>query len=241
MIRILLGVPVHQDEDIFREYMASLDRLIRPEGVELDRCFYLHDARHLKKYLRETDSILYNDKPISYEKNVTHIWNHENLSEVARMKNEMMRICVNGGYDYYFLVDSDLILHPNTLKVLLDRNAEIVSEVFWTEWLEGSGQILPNCWDRDQSDIERVERYRVPGLHQTGGTGALILIKSEVLKVADYTPLGTVSWSVWEDRAFAIRAECHGYKSYIDTTLPARHLYRRSDYENYIKKKGGTR
>jgi hypothetical protein len=79
----------------------------------------------------------------------------------------------------------------------------------------------------------------VPGIHETGGTGALILIKREVLeKGVNYTPIYNVSFSIYEDRASSIRAACAGYQVWIDTTLPARHLYRRSDYEKYMRKVG---
>ena len=237
-MRILLGVPVHQDPDIFKAYLASLDRLIIPEDVTLDRCFYLHDARDLAPLLRDTDIVLFNDNPTDFKTSgVTHEWTETALTEVARMKNEMMRMCLVGGYDYYFMVDSDLILHENTLKHLLSRDKEIVAEIFWTEWKEGSGDIGPNCWDMDVSTMENVKRYKVPGIHETGGTGALILIKREVLeKGVNYTPIYNVSFSIYEDRAFSIRAAVNGYQLYIDTMLPARHLYRKKDYEKYIRK-----
>ena len=240
MRKILLGVPVHQDADIFKAYLNSLDRLNLPEDVILDRCFYLHESRNLEGYLKPSDMVLYNDRPAGYDtKGATHKWNESNLTEVAKMKNEMIRLALDGGYDYYCLVDSDLILHPNTLKHLLERDLPIVSEIFWTEWVEGSGEILPNCWDQDMSNTESIRRYRIPGIHETGGTGALILIKREVLeKGVDYTPIYNISFSIWEDRAFCIRAAVNGYQLFVDTVLPARHLYRRSDYEKYIRKAG---
>lgn len=240
MKKVLLGVPVRQDKDIFKAYLDSLDRLNIPEDVTLDRCFYLHDSRDLAHLLKDSDMVLFNDKQTKYETNgKTHEWNNGSLTEVAKMKNEMMRIALMGGYDYYFLVDSDLILHPNTLKHLIERDLPIVSEIFWTEWVEGSGEIMPNCWDQDMSSMDSIKRYRVPGIHETGGTGALILIKREVLeKGINYTPIYNISFSIWEDRAFAIRAAVHGYQLYIDTMLPARHLYRRNDYEKYIRKAG---
>lgn len=238
-MRILLGVPVHQDEDIFREYLESLDRLHMPDGVTMDRVFYLHNCPHLGQMLKPTDKVLYNDTPANYNTSgATHEWKPENLREVARMKNEMIRMAIAGDYDYYFLVDSDLILHPDTLRRLINCEKEIVAEVFWTEWVKGTGEILPNCWDSDASTFHKVKKYAVPKLHTTGGTGALILIKREVLLAGvDYTPIYNVSFSVYEDRAFSIRAACAGYQMHIDTTLPARHLYRRSDYEKYVRKK----
>ena len=241
MKRVLLGVPVHQDADVFQEYLDSLDRLVIPDGYELQRCFYLHNSRDLAPLLSEKDMILYNDNPMDYKTDgKTHQWGEVSLREVAKMKNEMIQIALRGGYDYYLLVDSDLILHANTLKNLIERDKEIIAGVFWTEWITGSGTLGPNCWDYDNYEITNMNRYIVPGCHETGGTGALILIKREVLeKGINYTPIYNVAMTIYEDRAFCVRAAVHGYQLYVDTTLPARHLYRRGDYEKYMKKKGG--
>ena len=240
-MKILLGVPVHQDPDIFREYLESLDRLEIPKGFVMDRCFYLHNCPELSSMLKDTDIVLFNDRKTVYDTSgKTHNWTEENLTEVARMKNEMIQLCLDGGYDYYFLVDSDIILHPKTLKRLVERGKPIISEIYWTEWVEGTGKYGPNCWELDLITTENEEKYRVPALHPVGGTGALILIKREVLeKNVNYTPIYNVSFSIYEDRAFSIRAACAGYQLYTDSTLPARHLYRRKDYEKYMRKKVG--
>jgi hypothetical protein len=213
--------------------------LIIPEGVTLDRCFYLHNSEDLRPLLRDSDMVLYNNRQVEYKTTgATHEWTADNLTEVARMKNEMIDICLRANYDYYFLVDSDLILHLKTLANLLARNKEIVAGIFWTEWFQGSGVIEPNCWDLDTYTTENANRYRIPDLHETGGTGALILIKRDVLeRGVNYTPIYNVSFSIYEDRAFCIRAACAGFQLYVDSTLPARHLYRRADFENYRRLK----
>jgi hypothetical protein len=63
------------------------------------------------------------------------------------------------------------------------------------------------------------------GLYQCGGTGACILVKTDVYKSGvNYSPIYNISF--WgEDRAFSIRAACAGYKLYIDTHYPCIHLY----------------
>lgn len=241
MTRILLCAPVKQERHVFKEYLESLDRL-QTDGIELTRCFYLHESEELRDMLKPSDVVLLNNTAAEYRVDGdTHEWTGQCLSEVARMKNEMLQIFLDNDFDYFFLVDSDLILHPTTLQVLLDRKKDIVSEVFWTEWQKGSGEFGPNCWDMDFCQLNP-NRYKIPGLHACGGTGACILISRAVIEAGiNYAPIPNVSFTRWEDRAFCVRAAVNGFPIFIDTTRPARHLYRQSDYEKYMKKKEARR
>ena len=89
---------------------------------------------------------------------------------------------------------------------------------------------MPNAWQADfyAFKTEREwEQWREEGLYRVGMTGACILIKNKVLKSGvNYTPIPNVSHSIWEDRAFCIRAAVHGFEIWLDTTCPPVHLYR---------------
>lgn len=202
----------------------------------------------------------------------THRWTRDNLSNVAAMKNLIIeRACgpirpidmiagvasTKTGVQvitlsapdklrpsHLFLVDSDLVLHPKTLRQLVAANMPIIAEVYWTRWNPGLPP-QPNAWDLDfytfivdkQGD-EPGAKYRVPGLYKVGGTGACILIRRDVLEAGiRYEPIDNVSWSQWEDRAFCVRAAVHGFGIWLDTHYPATHLYRESEYEAYMRGK----
>lgn len=237
MTRVLIGAPVRQKPHIFGAYLASLDRLIIPDGVEVDRYFILHGCPELEPTLRPSDGRRLVTATDAYEVDgATHEWRTSNFMAVASMRNALLEQARAGGYDYLWMVDSDLILQPQTLAVLLSRKREIVSEIFWTRWTPDS-EPGPNCWDYDFCSYGDggIYRYKTVGIHRTGGTGACILISRDVLehKCINYAPLYNVSFSGWEDRAFCIRAVAHGYKLWVDTTCPALHLYRETDYQAY--------
>ena len=239
MTRVLIGAPVRQKPHIFREYLDSLDRLIIPDGVEVDREFILHGCPEMEPMLRPEDRRSHRAAADTYEVDgSTHVWRQSNFSAVAAMKNELLEHTRAGGYDYFMLVDSDLVLQPETLARLLSRDKHIIAEIFWTAWQEDGSSYGPNCWDYDACTYgapQGVDRYKEPGVHLTGGTGACILIDKQVLgnPLICYSPLYNVSWTVWEDRAFCIRAAAHGHGIHIDTTCPATHLYREADYQAY--------
>jgi hypothetical protein len=69
--------------------------------------------------------------------------------------------------------------------------------------------------------------------------GACTLIKRSVLeKNVNWNPIRNLSMSVWEDRAFCIRAAVNNVDIWIDTHYPAIHLYRQSEYDKFIKAGG---
>ena len=60
-MKILIGAPVRQSEEVFKEYLKSLDNLEKP--CQVDRFFYLHNspdlAKHLKRRISKNSPILY--------------------------------------------------------------------------------------------------------------------------------------------------------------------------------------
>ena len=61
MKKVLITAPVHQSEEIFKEYLWSLDRLIIPPDVEVSRFFYLHNCENLTTFLDKKEYLIWND------------------------------------------------------------------------------------------------------------------------------------------------------------------------------------
>lgn len=233
-MRILIGAPVRQDETTFKLYLDSL-KALNTEGLEVEFLFMLHDSEHLKEFLNSTDYVEFFADSAYLKDARTHHWTTENLTDVTLMKNILL-VTASDSYDAFFLVDSDLILHPETLQQLAKADKPIVSNVFWTRWQPNTEE-MPNAWNYDQYSFlpGELERWKEPGLYPVGMSGACILIKREVIEAGvNYSPIYNVSHSLWEDRAFCIRAACAGFQIYMDTTYPAKHLYRESDVQEVL-------
>lgn len=227
-MRILIGAPVRQDIKTFKRYLKSLNGLNK-EGLEVDYLFILHNSPELKHLLNESQYIEYQSNN-DYVKTDSHHWSNENLKDVIIMKNHLLTIAKKLDYDYFFLIDSDILLHKNTLQHLIKQDKDIISEVFWTSWNIGEEE-QPNAWIFDFysfDNLETLKTWRNKNVFEVGGTGACILISKKVLTVdqIDYKPIKNISYSLWEDRAFCIRASVYGFKIYLDTHYPAVHLYR---------------
>lgn len=244
MRQILITSPVHQDENIFKEYLWSLDRLIIPEGYEVHKFFYLHNCENLKSFLNEDEYMCLNDDTSFITSDVTHIWKEENFSAVATMRTLALEKARKEKYDYIFSVDSDVLLNPMTLKLLINDRKDIVGNIYWTDF-NNKGILMPNCYDYENCQFSAnqggMDRLKIMGVYDIGVVGACTLIGKRVIynPLITYYPIKNITHTKWEDFAFITRARCliPDLSVCIDTRHPARHLYRQSDYELWMKDK----
>lgn len=233
MCRILIGVCARQRPEIFHAFLESLFRLAA-DGLEVHYLFIFHNWEQGKPILSRLAPPGIEVHVRSYcspHPYVTdgrgHVWTRDLIRDVAEMKNTILKHALDKRYDAVFLVDSDIILQPPTLKQLWNSRKDVISEVFWTRW-DPDGPELPNAWDFDQYGIapESLRRWRRPGIYRVGGTGASILIRRRALhRGLNYTAVPSVTW-LGEDRAFQLRAAVLGITLYLDSHYPAHHVYR---------------
>lgn len=254
MIRILVGSPVRQNPEILEQFLVSL-RKLDVTGLQVDYCFVDDNdtqeaSQLLTSFVQGTRGFILTsvaDKPQYERTESTHHWNESLVWRVASHKDRIIEYALARGYDYLFLVDSDLVLHPLTLKCLIAAKKDIVAEIFWTRWRPDQPE-LPQVWLFDQYNLfplrrgkqvtqQQVEgdiraflqRLRQPGVYRVGGLGACTLISRRALAMgACFREIPNLSF--WgEDRHFCIRAAALGLELYVDTHVPAYHIYRQSD------------
>ena len=185
MKKILITAPLRQDVDIFLEYQKGLDALEVPEGFTVDRFFVVNDCKEVIPYIRGAEYVVA-DAGDKYEKTANdHLWTLDLMLKMSELRNRTITEALNGGYDYWFSVDTDLVLDPWTLYRLIEADKCIVSEIFWTQhWC--------NAWEHDQYSPPRDE-WRKPGLYKVGMTGACTLVKRAVFEAGvDYTPIPNI-------------------------------------------------
>ena len=232
MKRILITAPLRQDADIFEAYQEGLDRLEIPEGVEVSRFFVVNDCPGIEAHIRGAEYVIENGGGEYRKTNNDHIWTLDLMERMAELRNRTIREMLEGGFDYWFSADTDIVMDPRTLKVLLDADKDIVSEIFWTQ--APNGRYWCNAWMVDQS-AGMTEEWRKPGLYRVGMTGALTLVKRKVFEAGvSYARIPNIHQALrGEDRHFCVRAACAGFEMWIDSHCPARHLYTRELFEQF--------
>lgn len=244
-MRILIAAPVRCNEpwkvEAFKLYQDALDKLEKPENCEVDRFFILHNSEHLAPLVNGAYGVFNNDDGGYKTDETTHDWNWPKVYVMAEMKNAIIEYSLKKGYDYTFFVDSDLMLHPKTLISLLGSDKDIIAECFWTSW-DKESQPMPNAWMFNEYLFtpEDLIKWKTPGVYKVGMSGACILFKNKVFKAGvNFSPISNVH--VWgEDRWIGIRSAVHGFETWLDTRYEPKHLYRESEYLEYISQlKGG--
>ncbi len=253
--KILIGSPVKQKEHILREFLTSLGELNITDCIVdyffVDDCDEQTPSDMLLKF-KPGDASVFIVKATSITKNGSnydlHNWDYNIIDRIADLKNWIIDFARQKGYDYLFLIDSDIVLHTETLQRLLFLKKDIVSNVFWTkiskwDYYEPQVWLMDQRWFFDPSDtrakskifrtakhMEFIEMLKEKGTYKVGGLGACTLISRKVLMAGvNFSKLYNISF--WgEDRAFCIRAVAAGFELYVDTFYPAYHIYR----ENYL-------
>lgn len=168
------------------------------------------------------------EKPVYDTAGETHAWSNQLVSRIAKIRNHAIEEFLKTDADALFIVDSDLILHPDTVTRLLEVNEPIVSEVFWSKWRPNESW-MPNVWDGHPyafTSPDSITLLREHGTFQVGGLGACTLIRREVFeRGVRYEPVAGVNF--WgEDRWFSVRAAANGFRLHADTCFPPFHVYR---------------
>lgn len=258
--RVLIGSPICQKNPILALFLQSVARLQQRSWT----CDYVlvddnEDAASSSLLKQFADSIRNEGKSkveliagrsgtvprmTYYKDEVTHYWTDSLIGKIAGWKDQMINMARDGDYDALLLVDSDLVLHPETVESLLDADRPIISSLFWTRW-QPDGPELPQVWIKDHywpwqgNDDDSAEaaaarnellaKLHAPGVYEVGGLGACTLISRKALEQKiSFERIPNLS--LWgEDRHFCVRTAALGIELAVDTRYPIFHIYRESD------------
>lgn len=264
VMKVVIGSPVKQKEAILEQFLQSLDNLDY-QGLTIDYIFIddnetpsslLYDfaAKH------NNTLVIQGDSQLEYHcTEETHCWQENLIWKVAAYKDRMIEYALKTGAEYLFLIDSDLYLHPLTLKHLIDLKKDVVSEVFWTKWTPELAP-LPQVWVGDQYRLFATERgvqyteeeqavksqefinmLKTPGVYKVGGLGACTLISRRALeRGVNFKEIYNLGF-IGEDRHFCVRAAALGLELFADTWYPPFHIYRESELLTLAKYKDGIK
>ncbi len=255
-LRVLIASPVRQKPAVLEHFLHGLLRL-DASGLEVEYFFIDNNddvaaSQMLRAFAQRAGAPVHRLRlPVAeayHRTEAYHQWTESLVWRLAAMKDGALHAAREHGFDYAFLVDSDLVLHPQTLQRMVACRRDIVSQVFWTVWTPDRPP-LPNVWYADFYNLYRARRRQelntdeqrrrteaflsalafYPGLYRISGLGACTLISRRAIEAG-------VSFSelrgcmlAGEDRHFCLRAESLGFPLFADSTLPPLHLYRESE------------
>lgn len=155
--------------------------------------------------------------------------------DCAVARNEIGKIAQAGGFDYVLMVDSDTIVPPDTLELMLDPPVDVCLGVCPRKNTKnGKSAIIklnsPSYHDNYYYSELPEGRERVKG-----GGFACALVKTSVFTELDYPWFQYVTNEDWstlsEDYYFCQNAGLMGIEIYMDPRVRCGHLARYYQYE----------
>ena len=226
MSKVLIGAPVRVKNTVLKEFLT---------GLEL-----------LESFAKRNDTVLKKGSELSQSDDQYdgHNWKFETLAKVTKYKNTIIQYCIDNGFDYLLLIDSDIVIDRRSILQLLSDNVDIVSNVFWNQWVKNGFMTAQCFWIPDiylqesawntprpfaeshKIRLDMYEQLKKPGLYEVDGTGAFTLVSRRALEAGvNFTDIPNLK-ILGEDRPFCIRAGVLGFKLYMDTHFPAYHCSR---------------
>lgn len=156
--------------------------------------------------------------------------------DCARARNEIVRLALEGSFDYIFMVDADMYVPKDALQKMLEYPTEICLGLCPRKNTKNHetciykiGQI--NYQDAyTYRDLPKQDRVMVHG----GGL-ACALIKTDIFKNLTYPWFRYVTYQdgseLSEDLYFCSQAKANGYKIYVDTRVRCGHATRYFQFE----------
>lgn len=240
--RILIAAPVNCSEEMFTEYLNSLNHLIIPSDYTINKFFVLNKDSILKKFLKKEEYIEIdnNNLILEKEKNKPKKWKTENYSFIAKLRNYILEKAREEKYDYLFSVDSDILLNPKTLTHLINCDKDFISTAVWTK-LENSTLSINCAQSEGWGEYQDKEIFKHKNIYEIGWTCIAVLMTSKIFSNPNikYDQILGVDNTGSEDYSFCLRCYCNipDLKCYISTVYPARHLYHEKDFERWMKEK----
>lgn len=172
-----------------------------------------------------------------------HHWKANLIDKIIGFKNQIITYAKENNFDYLFLVDSDIVMNPITIRHLMKRSVDIISEIFYTAFVDGYGlspQVVlkyDTNFGKSEVEIEEdteedrrfLQQLKTPGIYKCGGLGACTLINKQSLqKGVSFTKIDNLTF-FGEDAHFCVRARALDLELYVDTSYPAYHIYRKRE------------
>lgn len=245
-MKILAGAVVRQQPVVLRAYLETLRAQVG--DFKLDFAFVDDCDDPDSKMMLMLAGKVFQAGPKEHGSEyavdeTTHRWTLPLFAWLAKEKQRLIDYARDNNYDAIFIVDSDLILAPDTLASLVATQKDVVSAVFHTKWTPDSPP-LPQVWLAHPYEFQGMgrEAHEFLGdiaerkLVRVAGLGACTLIRSGVFDRIAYWPLleGLPTGGMWqgEDRHFCVRAQRNHVELWADAWPDVFHCYRPSDIPN---------
>lgn len=167
-------------------------------------------------------------------------WAFVGNSLVYDARNDCCDMVLKEDYDYLLFIDADMIFPEDSIKRLINLDADVATAVYYARSGKHQPQVYSKIYPRTNEALQICERFtEVPdGVFEVEGCGmGLCLIKREVIEAVTkewYAPFEPLP-GLGEDFSFCYKARERGFKILADSTIEVGHIgervYTKEDYK----------
>lgn len=151
--------------------------------------------------------------------------------DCAKARNDIVRKALAGGFDYVLMVDSDIIVPPETLEYMLENPVDVCFGVYRRKKHPEETELFkPGTFDfRNRYTVEELDEMEANRVIVKGGGFGCALIRTQIFENLEYPWFSYVSYEndtyLSEDLYFCFA--CEGiYKMQADTRVKCGHIMR---------------
>lgn len=222
----MIGCPVRNRAWILPEYLRCLENLDYPEDKKT-YCFIVNDCQdETPEILMEFAQRQPGQVSLVVDNSDTggYLRGHYSFRRLAYLRNLLLREFLRSECDLLFSIDSDILVPPDALRVLISHNRDIVSCLVCNGKEIGDLSIYNVLCKNEAGHYIHMKPVPRDRLFRVDCTGAAYLIRRQVLMGPDirYSDLYGA-----EDIGFCESAARQGVEIYCDGRLEVTHVMKR--------------
>lgn len=233
MKKVIHFTPVRKQSEIVNLHLNSL-RNLKCIDFDLSLTFFDDNVEKksseiLKNFISKQENSKLWDINLSMSpvKSTESRWDGSAYKRITEIKDFILFEFLKTDAEFLFLTDADLVLHPDTLKHMLDQKKDFISTIFWTHF-EGRPTYFPNAWMsnskifKNKEDFLSLKENKIVPVDYTGA--CTLLSRKIIAEGVKFKKIPQVN-AFGEDKHFCIRAGVLGFQPFLTTYYPAFHIY----------------
>ncbi|QGU00565.1 Glycosyltransferases involved in cell wall biogenesis [Candidatus Syntrophocurvum alkaliphilum] len=224
MNKVFIGCPVRNRAWVLPVYLDHIKNLDYPKEL-VEYCFIINDCTDNTSEILQDFAKNQKNKVKLVTKNLGSEDRHErgwySFTRLTRLRNYLLEEFLKSDCNYFFSVDSDILVPPNALSQLINNDCEIVSALVCNGHEVGNTNIYNILKKVDGNSWHFITDFSREGLFSVDCTGAAYLIKRNVIEKHNvrYSSLYGA-----EDIGFCEDVKRKGIPIYCDGRIECRHI-----------------
>jgi len=243
-VKILIGCPIYKRDWILNHWIKCL----KSQSVKQDSIGFVFEVSSndqatnamLNAWKRYDSNVAHfeiferDDLPHFEHENNGRQWTISKYENMVKLRNSLLSKARELAPDYYFSLDSDILLeNPNTIELLIAHIKEGADAVSPLMFMTPIGDMYPSVmsWlNDDTGNATRLPRYPIGSYFQ-----ADVIMAAKMMSKNTYESIDYVLHFQGEDVGWSLQCKQAGLRLYSASYIFAPHIMSPAQYGHYLQ------